>query len=244
MLASEENDEQIQVLVADSNQTQSQLLASALRRQRWMTVRSCGSKLADCLDALQSSPTDVAVLSYDPSSPDHQIDTVRGLHCSYPSVRLILSIDKYDRNLVVEALRAGARGLFCPADQSFRALCRCITVVSRGEFWVSTEQLGYVIEALRVGVRHRVVDAKNVGLLTPREEQVANMIADGRGNREVAQQLGVKENTIKKSLLLIYDKLGVSNRVELVLYVLTHHGTSTLATDSAASAEVRPKSPT
>ena len=223
MLASEENDEQIQVLVADSNQTQSQLLTSALRRQRWMTVRSCGSKLTDCLDALQSSPTDVAVLSYDPSSPDHQIDTVRGLHSSYPSVRLIFSADKYDRN---------------------RALCRCISVVSRGEFWVSTEQVGYVIEALRVGVRHRVVDAKNVGLLTPREEQVANMIADGRGNREVAQQLGVKENTIKKSLLRIYDKLGVSNRVELVLYVLTHHGTSTLATDSAASAEVRPKSPT
>ena len=244
MLASDENDEQIQVLVADSNQTQSQLLTSALRRQRWMTVRSCGSKLVDCLDALQSAPVDVVVLSCDPSDRDHQIDTLRELHSRYPSVRLIFSADKYDRNLVIDALRAGAKGLFCRADQSFRALCRCITVVNRGQFWVSTEQLGYVIEALRAGVPHRVVNAKNVGLLTPREEQVANLIADGRGNREVAQQFGIKENTIKKSLLRIYEKLGVSNRVGLVLYVLTHHGTSTLATDSAASAEVRPKSPT
>lgn len=61
MLASDENDQQIQVLVADSNQTQCQLLTSALRRQRWMTVRSCGSKLVDCLDALQSAPANVMV---------------------------------------------------------------------------------------------------------------------------------------------------------------------------------------
>jgi len=244
MIASRGNPEQIQVLVADSRQTESQLLTYALRRQPGMTVRSCGSKLAHCLEALQSAPVDVLVLSYDPSDPDHQIDTLRGLHNSYPNVRLIFSVDKYDRNLVVDALRAGARGLFCRADQPFRALCRCIAVVKRGQFWVNSEQLGYVIEALRMGVHCRVVNAKKVGLLTPREEQVVNLVADGNGNREVAQCLGVKENTIKKSLLRIYDKLGVSNRVELVLYALTHQGISSLASASATSAEIPRKEPT
>jgi DNA-binding CsgD family transcriptional regulator len=116
--------------------------------------------------------------------------------------------------------------------------------VNSGEFWVSNEQFGYVIDALRVGVHHRVVNATNVALLTPREEQVVSLVADGLGNREVAQHLDVKENTIKKSLLRIYDKLGVSNRVELVLYVLTHQGTSTVASAPGTSAEVPRKEPT
>ena len=54
------------------------------------------------------------------------------------------------------------------------------------------------------------------------------MVADGAGNRAIAQQLGIKENTVKKSLVRIYDKLGVCNRVELVLYALTHRGVGTI----------------
>jgi DNA-binding CsgD family transcriptional regulator len=84
--------------------------------------------------------------------------------------------------------------------------------------------MGYVIEALSSAPQARVINAKGEGLLTPREEQVVGLVAEGIGNREVAQQLGIKENTVKKSLLRIYDKLGVSNRVELVLYALTHRG--------------------
>ncbi len=84
--------------------------------------------------------------------------------------------------------------------------------------------MGYVIEALRSAPSTRVINAKGEGLLTPREEQVANLAAEGIGNREIAEQPGIKENTVKKSLLRTYDKLGVSNRVELVLYALTHRG--------------------
>jgi DNA-binding CsgD family transcriptional regulator len=69
-----------------------------------------------------------------------------------------------------------------------------------------------------------VLNVRGEGLLTPREDQVVRLVAEGIGNRDVALQLGVKENTVKKSLLRIYDKLGVSNRVELVLYALTHSG--------------------
>ena len=81
-----------------------------------------------------------------------------------------------------------------------------------------------MVEALSSSPAVRVINAKGEGLLTPREEQVVNLVAEGIGNREVAQQLGIRENTVKKSLLRIYDKLGVSNRVELVLYALTHRG--------------------
>ena len=67
-------------------------------------------------------------------------------------------------------------------------------------------------------------ECQREGILTARENQVVNVVAEGAGNREIASQLGITENTVKKSLLRIYDKLGVSNRVELVLYALTHRG--------------------
>jgi len=171
----------------------------------------------------------VVLLGDSPLDHIHLIDALRGLHASHPHMGLILLLDSHDRNLVVEALRAGARGLFCRASQPFRALCRCISVVHQGQFWASTEQIGYLIEALRSAPPTRVIDARGEGLLSPREDQVVSLVAEGMGNREIAQQLGVKENTVKKSLLRIYDKIGVSNRVELVLYALTHGSTQTVS---------------
>jgi DNA-binding NarL/FixJ family response regulator len=214
----------IRVLVADSNQTQSQLLSSALRRQPGLKITCCGSELSDCLQALRSVPADILLLGDGPSDHDHLIETLRNLHANHPRLGLILLLDSYDRNLVVNAMRSGVRGLFCRATQPFRALCRCIAVVYQGQFWANTEQMGYVIEALTSSPSMRIINAKGDGLLSPREEQIVNLVAEGICNREIAQQLGIKENTVKKSLLRTYDKLGVSNRVELVLYALTHRG--------------------
>jgi DNA-binding NarL/FixJ family response regulator len=217
----------IRILLADSNQTQAQLLAGALRRQPGLSVSCCRGELSDCLQALKSSQVDAALLGDSPTDHIHLIDTLRGLHASYPHLGLILLLDSYDRSLVVDAIRAGARGLFCRASQPFRALCRCISVVHQGQLWVNTEHLGYMIEALKSASPTRVIGARGEDLLTPREQQVVSLVTEGIGNREIAQQLGVKENTVKKSLLRIYDKIGVSNRVELVLYALTYRGAQT-----------------
>ena len=214
----------VRVLVADSNQTQSQLLSAALRRQPGMKVDSCRGELSDCLQALSLQMFDILLIGDGPVGHDHLIGTLRSLHASHPPIGLILLLDSYDRNLVVNALRAGVRGLFCRSCQPFRALCRCISVVHQGQFWVNTEQMGYVIAALTAAPLARVVNAKGEGLLTPREEQVVSLVAEGTGNREISQQLTISENTVKKALLRIYDKLGVSNRVELVLFALAHRG--------------------
>ena len=226
----------IRVLLADSNQTQAQLLSSALRRQPGLNVACCRGELPDCLQALQSTQVDVVLVSDSPTNHIHLIDTLRGLHANHPRIRLILLLDSYDRSLVVDALRAGVRGLFCRVSQPFQALCRCISVVHQGQIWASTEHVSYLIEALRSSPSTRIINARGEGLLTARENQVVSLVAEGIVNREIAQQLGIKENTVKKSLLRTYDKLGVSNRVELVLYALTHR-------DADKSAPNPPKRP-
>jgi DNA-binding NarL/FixJ family response regulator len=217
--------ELIRVLLADSNQTQSQLLTSALRRQPSMEVVCCRGELSYCLEALRSTLADIVLLGDGPSHHDCLTATLRGLRDNYPEIGLILLLDSYDRNLVVNAVRAGARGLFCRASQPFRLLRRCIAVVHQGQLWANTEQMGYIIDALKSNPTLQVVNARGEGLLTAREAQVVNLVAEGLGNRGIAELLHIKENTVKKSLLRIYDKLGVSNRVELVLYALTHRGT-------------------
>jgi DNA-binding NarL/FixJ family response regulator len=68
----------------------------------------------------------------------------------------------------------------------------------------------------------RVVNSRGLKLLTPREEQVVALVADGLSNREVATELNLSEHTIKKYLFHIFDKLGISTRVELVLYAVSH----------------------
>src|SRR5690349_616596 len=104
-------------LVADSNQTQSQLLISALRHRPGFKVYCCRSELSECLRALASTPVDVLLLGDSPANHSHFVHTLRGLHASYPRIGLILLLDSYDRSLVVDCVRAGARGLFCRASQ-------------------------------------------------------------------------------------------------------------------------------
>jgi two-component system, NarL family, response regulator DegU len=66
------------------------------------------------------------------------------------------------------------------------------------------------------------VSTKGNTLLTPREEQVVALVAEGLANKEIAQELALSEHTVKKYLFRIFDKLGISTRVELVLYAVNH----------------------
>jgi len=135
---------------------------------------------------------------------------------------IVLLLDNYDHELVVNSLRAGARGLFCLASMPFKSLCRCITSVHQGQYWTNTEQMSYLIDALSIAPSIHLINSRGRVVLTPREEQTVQLVTEGLNNREIARELNLKENTVKKSLLRIYDKLGVSNRVELVLYALSH----------------------
>lgn len=220
-LSSGPNSELIRVLVADSNQIQSELMCSALRRHTRLRVSSCRAELSNCLHELRVARADVMLIADTVTGARERYDMLRAIRSTHPHMSLILLLGKYDRNLVVNALRCGARGLFCSIDQPFKALRRCIEAVHQGQVWANNEQIRYLIDSL-TAPRMPLVNAKGEGVLTVREEQVVNLVAEGMSNHDIAEQLSVKENTVKKSLLRIYDKVGVSNRVELVLYTITH----------------------
>jgi DNA-binding NarL/FixJ family response regulator len=207
----------INILLADSNPMRCQLLAGALRRRTEFRVTSC--PLDGMAKAVAKEPADVALVKM-----EDDVFALRSFHLAQPHIAKILLLEEMKRETVVNAFRFGARGVFLLADFSSRKLCKCIHRVQEGQIWINNEQLGYLIDAVAVAPGMRVVNSRGMKLLTPREEQVVALVADGLSNRYIALELGLSEHTIKKYMFRIFDKLGVSTRVELVLYAMSHGG--------------------
>jgi DNA-binding NarL/FixJ family response regulator len=147
---------------------------------------------------------------------------IRHVHLSQPRTAQVLLMENPDRDAVVSAFRSGAQGLFCQSHHPFQLLCRCVQAVHQGQIWIGNDHLRFLIDAVTHVPGLRVVNSQGSQLLTPREEQVVALAADGLSNREIAQELGLSEHTVKKYLFRIFEKVGVSNRVELVLYAVNH----------------------
>ena len=213
----------IGVLVADSNRMQAQLLSGALRRRSEFRVATCRMDTVSILKAVASSSPRVAILSLDsPANIPETVMTLRRFHLSYPDVPKILLVDSCDRELVVSAFRSGARGIFCLTESDTRVLCKCLLRVAAGQIWASTEQLNFLIELISEVPSLRVVNSTGDRILTPREEQVVALVAEGYANRQIARELALSEHTVKKYLFRIFEKLGISSRVELVLYAVNN----------------------
>ena len=118
----------------------------------------------------------------------------------------------------IEAFRAGALGVFCRTE-SFRLLGKCIQSVQQGRVWASATELQYLVEASSQPAL-TLFQTNDGSLLSARERDVVRCLADGLTNREIAQRLKLTEHTVKNYLFRIFDKLGVSSRVEVVLYAL------------------------
>lgn len=141
-----------------------------------------------------------------------------------PDVKTVILLNAQERNLVVDAFRAGARGVFFLSQSNFKSLCRCVEQVQAGQIWANSSELTEVMEAFTQLAPMRVINSDGMRLLTNREEEVVRLLAEGMQNRDIAKELKLSEHTIKNYLFHIFDKLGVSSRVELVLYAVSNAG--------------------
>jgi DNA-binding NarL/FixJ family response regulator len=215
----------IGVLVADSNRMQAQLLTTALRRHLEFHIETCMADMASILHAVISKHPRVVLLSVTPpAAVGETVATLRQFHLSHPDIPKILLVNSWDRDLVVSAFRSGARGIFSITDANLRLLNKCLLRVAAGQVWANTQQLNCLVDLISEVPSMRVLNSRGTSLLTPREEQVVGLVAEGLGNRQVARDLRLSEHTVKKYLFRIFEKLGISSRVELVLYAVNNAG--------------------
>jgi DNA-binding NarL/FixJ family response regulator len=216
--------EVIRVLAADSNRMNSQLLASALERDKRFQVLEAGTDVRSIVAAIMKEKPSVVVISAEIDGDSRKgFEVAREVHSLRSESRIVMLLDSSERGQVVEAFRAGARGVFS-RNESLKLLAKCIYCVNQGQVWASSKELRYLLDALGEALPLRVIDAKGTELLSRREQDVVRCVAEGLSNREIAQRLGLTEHTVKNYLFRIFDKLGVSKRVEVVLYAYSLNG--------------------
>jgi DNA-binding CsgD family transcriptional regulator len=129
-------------------------------------------------------------------------------------------LDSSKPESILEAFRAGARGVLSRQD-SIETLSKCVRKVHQGQIWANSQQMGLVVEALATSHNPGPVNAQSIEQLSKREMEVVSCVAQGQTNREIAKSLGLSEHTVKNYLFRVYDKLGVSSRVELLFMTLS-----------------------
>jgi DNA-binding NarL/FixJ family response regulator len=209
----------INLLLAVESRMDGQLLTSALEHPRHhLMVRCCGISKAEIAASADTHCLNIALVSENlqdgPLTGFHMLSELRNL-C--PGVRSIILLKTDDYDFVVDAFRAGAKGVFCRTE-CLTLLPRCIRAVHGGHIWANSKQLDRVLAAFASASPLKLTSATGRRLLTKREEDVVRLVIEGLSNREAAHKLGLTEHTVSNYLFRVYEKLGISSRVELVLY--------------------------
>jgi len=175
---------------------------------------------ADSLDNLRAAieryPSDVVLLegALLGGSTNHVSELLK----IAPDAKLIIQSVANEESQTVDLYRKGVRGIISRSI-SPDLLVRCVRRIAAGETWIDNQSVNWVIEAYRAQAA-ALVSPKSQPRLSPKEMDIIKCITQGKRNKEIAFQLGTTEQVIKNYLRKIYDKLGVSDRLELALYCL------------------------
>ncbi|HSY99224.1 MAG TPA: response regulator transcription factor [Terriglobales bacterium] len=136
------------------------------------------------------------------------------------AVRVILLTAAAEKAQIVEALQLGARGIVLK-DSATQLLLKAIHTVMAGEYWVGRESVSNLVQYLRTLVQSSGEEARQKKFgLTPRELEIVSAVVAGYSNKETAEYFKISEDTVKHHLSNIFDKLGVSTRLELALFAV------------------------
>jgi DNA-binding NarL/FixJ family response regulator len=217
------SDESISVIIADADRMSAHLIADGLTRgRRDISIVAVSNTSADTIRELEScQPNVVLINAHLDDGPLSGYHVLRHVQLICHKTAAIILIPGSDRDLVIDAFRGGARGVFCRV-QPIKMLSKCIRIVHEGQVWADNQNLEFLLEFLtQLKPLRFLKPGGGISRLTPREVEVVHLLAEGLSTREISQKLAVTEHTIRNYLSLIYDKLGVSSRVELALYAVT-----------------------
>jgi two-component system, NarL family, nitrate/nitrite response regulator NarL len=216
------------VLIADDHPLFRAALRSLLETDRAMRVIGEAGDGRDAIAMVQDARPDVMLL--DLCMPvTSGLQTLRELSSLDSPTRSLLMATEVGDSDVVEALQLGARGVVMKQSAS-ELVFKSIRTVMAGQYWVGRECVGDLIETMRRRVGESTVDVQRPTFgLTSRELEMVAAVVSGYPNADIAQTLAISVKTVKHHLTNIFNKLGVSNRLELALFAVHHRLDATLA---------------
>ena len=173
------------------------------------------------LDEIQKHKPDILLLDLNmPNLPG--LETLRELTVQASATKTIVLTATIEKRQVLEALQLGARGILLKSAVA-GDLLECIRTVSAGQFWMQGKPVINIVQVLKDLMDEMAQPPKKTFGLTARELQVVGLIAQGCTNKDISSECGISEETVKRHLKNIFDKVGVSSRLELALFALNHH---------------------
>ena len=208
----------IKIILADSQAIYRVGMRKVFALEDDIRVVAQAETLQNLYSALVRFPTDVVVL--EGSLISGTVDAIPELVRRNPEAKLIVQVSESDENNTVELYRRGVRGVV-PRSISPDLLIKCVRKIAAGETWIDNQSVSWVIEAYRAQATS-LTSPRTQPKLSKKELAIISCITRGMRNKEIAYQIGTTEQVIKNYLRKVYDKLGVSDRLELALYCLHH----------------------
>ena len=203
-------------------------IANLLSAQDDMSVVGCADAGNAALEMIRKEQPDICLLGWPASSANSQ-KIFNAILDSKLSTRVIMLADEDAKEDFYEAVRQGCCGIL-PKQSSTELLIKSIRKVHAGEFWLDRKSTAEVIRRLaKKGAGGNSGGGARLGLreqgaaLSTREREIVLLVAQGFKNKEMAERMFISEQTVKNHLHNVFDKLGVSDRLELALYAIHHN---------------------
>lgn len=216
----------IRIVIVDDNSLFRDGLANLLDAQPDFAVVSSADTPLSAVEQIRAGRPDIILLGW-PASAPNSLKVYGAIRDAKLASRVIMLVTGDAREDFVEAVRQGCCGIV-PKTTSTELLLKSIRKVHAGEYWLDRATTAEVIRRLakkgngggqssRLGVRD------HSSALSTREREIVVLVAQGFKNKEMAERMFISEQTVKNHLHNIFDKLGVSDRLELALYAIHHN---------------------
>jgi len=150
-----------------------------------------------------------------------QLAETRPRPATTEKVQVIVLTAKIEKPQLLEALQLGARGILLK-DSAPSDLVKAVHAVAAGQYWMGQSAVASLVEVINLLNEQEAPNQRKTFGLTPRELQIVAAVVEGRTNRDIAQKFSISEETVKRHLTNVFDKLGISNRLELALFAINH----------------------
>jgi DNA-binding NarL/FixJ family response regulator len=205
----------VRVIVADSEAIFRVGMGKIFALEKDLEVVAQTENLQQTLNAVSTTPADI-ILFEAGLSPNPAESVTEIMRRAQPGTKIIIIAHFTGEEETVDYLRRGVRGILTRSI-SPDLLVRCVRKVATGETWLDNQGVNWVIEAYRNQAEHGVTQ-KHQLRLSEKEMLIIGGVTQGLKNKDIALEVGTTEQVVKNYLRKIYDKLGVSDRLELALY--------------------------